>query len=281
MTDPSFKALQNWLHSLITTRGNFNQKVFLTEAQHQLNAQNIVAERRDVDIYSRLHVYTSGYVLRLLECLKADYPLMEKFMTASAFEHFAKAYIQYKPSTSYTLFDLGGGFPDFLAATRPKNVPKEQALMFDFPYALALYERTCLEVLRAKGMEGKSKNINTDFFANTLFEVQTVQVTPCLRCLELQFPILEFVRALKKEETVEIPPYQETYIALTRENFYLKAFTLEPWQFHFLQAAQEPITTNEAITIAAAKTNLSKGKLLADLLFFLPMAYENNLLMKN
>lgn len=281
MTNSNLKTLQEWMQTLLTNRGNFQQKLFLTEAQFQLNAHKVIAQRQGLDAHARLRVYATGYVLRLLECLRADYPLLQAFMTDSVFNTFGQAYIEYHPSSSFTLFDLGANFPAFLAATRPQNIPENQAAAFDFPYALALYERACLDVLRAKGLEGQLYQKNFSTFSNFLFEHErNIQAASCLVCLELDYPVLSVVQALKNNEIPEVPNFQKNYLALTRIQYRLKVMELTDWQYHFLMACKTTTTVMEALNYCHQKTRISVSELLAELMFFIPMAYDSALLME-
>ena len=58
----------------------------------------------------RLEIYAGAYYARLLECLRAEYPIMAEAMGTELFDEFAVEYLQRYPSHSYTLNDLGGQF---------------------------------------------------------------------------------------------------------------------------------------------------------------------------
>jgi len=277
MSKPDLLHLQNWLNSFITTRGNLQQKAYLASAQHQLLPEQVVANRRGVGAYDRLRIYANGYISRLKECLCADYPLLRQFMTEPVFDHFATAYIVYKKPNSYTLFDLGSDFPQFLLDTQPKGV-QESNPAFALPYALAVYERTFLKVYRAKGLEQQDVDTASDTFS--FFGMTMLQAAPSLACIELDFPILEVTAALYQKEVPHIPEPQKTYLAISRKNYRVFTNTLEPWQYYFLKATTEPISSHQAVTISAEQSSKPVEEILAELLFFLPMAYDNWWLIK-
>ena len=87
--------------------------------RHGLSAEDVVAERRGLSARERLAVYTGGYVLRLLECMRADFPVLRGFIGDSVFDAFAKAYVITMPPVSHSLYDLGADFPRFLRLTLP------------------------------------------------------------------------------------------------------------------------------------------------------------------
>ena len=71
-----------------------------------------------------LAIYQRGYILRLTKCLAEQFPALCQALGAPLFEQFAKRYLQQCPSDSYTLYELGRRFADFLAQDRPdKDAP--------------------------------------------------------------------------------------------------------------------------------------------------------------
>ncbi len=273
MDKPNLLHLQNWLNSFITTRGNLRQKAYVTVQQHQLLPDQVVANRRGVGPYDRLRIYANGYIARLKECLCADYPLLRQFMTEAVFDHFATAYIVYKKPNSYTLFDLGNAFPQFLLATQPQRTAGENDSFLALPHALALYEQAYLKVYRAKGLEQEVVAHPPDTFM--AFGMTMLQVAPSLVCIELAFPVLEMTKALHQKELPNIPKPKQSYIAISRKNYRVFSTPLEPWQYYFLKAANEPITSHQAAHISAEQSGKRVEEILAELIFFLPMAYDN------
>jgi len=275
--------IQEWMHDLITDSGDIRNKLLVAEEEKQLSIFDVIAFKKNIPVLSRLQVYTSGFEIRLLECLRADYPLLRKFMTDAVFDHFSRAYLHFRKPSSYTLFELGADFPSFLNTSKPQNLPEAQQDIFEFPYAIACYERAFLESTRAKGTENESPDKLLDSLEEGLsfFEMPMVKVVPCLRCLVLDFPIDAFIKALKKEEEIPaIPQRAKSYLAITRQAYRMKIVKLESWQYHFLTTAQEPIYAHEAARITAEKLGEKPGKLIADVMFFLPQAFQDNMLTK-
>ena len=71
----------------------------------------------------RLAIYGSAYYLRLLECMREEFPATAHALGEETFDGFAAAYLQQYPSRSYTLCQLGTHFARFLVETRP---PRER-----------------------------------------------------------------------------------------------------------------------------------------------------------
>lgn len=271
------------MHTLITDRGDLRSKLVVAQQEQQLSIFDVIAFKKNIPPLSRLQVYTSGFEIRLIECLRADYPLLRKFMSEAVFDHFARAYLHFRKPSSYTLFDLGADFPAFLKASAPKNISIEQQDQFDFPYALATYERAFLESTRAKGTETDVSNNELDLQENSLsfFEMPMIKTPPCLRCLVLDFPLESFINTLKTTTTIPaIPKREKSYLAITRKAYRMNIIALEAWQYHFLMASGTAIAAHEAARLAAQKLNQAVGPLIADSMFFLPLAFQQNMLLK-
>src|SRR5688572_30115349 len=131
MTEQSLTRLQLWMKTVVTERGSLADKLETATQLHGLSIEEVVAAKRDLSAQKRLNIYTSGYVARLLECMRADFPALRRFVGEPVFDAFAKAYIVTEPSHSPSLFDLGAGFPRFLDQTKPAN--SEMGAFLDLP----------------------------------------------------------------------------------------------------------------------------------------------------
>ncbi|PZF71963.1 HvfC/BufC N-terminal domain-containing protein [Taibaiella soli] len=268
--------LQHWMKTIITSGGALPYK--LQKAQHHfsLTEDDVVLATDKASIHERLNVYTSGYVLRLLDCMYADFPVLRKFLGEDLFDHFAKAYLAFHPSTSFSLYDLCAGFPAFLERTKPTaQVAEEQQAFLDLPIALAMLERTVHEVLRIAGTEERISFQEDLSVEMMLFQPLTIQANPCLRLLELSFPVLPFYHAIQREEEYDLPEPKQSFVAVCRKNYRLHAEPIQEWQFHFLRTCTAAISLTEATQIAASKTGLDASALLAELYIWLPVLLHN------
>src|SRR5215510_5203215 len=148
MTEQSLGLLQLWMKTVVTERGSLREKLESAAEQHGLLIEEVVAEKRGLSAHERISIYTSGYVARLLECMRADFPVLRRFAGDSVFDAFAKAYIVTEPPHSPNLFYLCADFPKFLEETKPAQ---ETIPLLDVPPEIARLERARTEVLRARG----------------------------------------------------------------------------------------------------------------------------------
>jgi hypothetical protein len=273
MTAPPLSALQAWFMTAILTPGGVGRGLALARARHGL-AEHEVLRMKD-GAGSRLHVYADGYVLRLLECMRADYPVLCKVMGRELFDFFAKAYVWRHPSRSTTLYDLGAGFADFLVQSQPAGADAEAAQRFAFPAQLARLERALAEASRAPGLEGRTAP-TIDALSLLSGADAAVGLAPCTRLLALSFPLHAYWQqvagAPDDAPAPPMPAAEPTYIAVGRLHYRVGMHALAPWQFHFLQAAAARAPARECALDAARACGLPAGRVLADALLWLPLA---------
>jgi hypothetical protein len=282
MNRQGIEQLQYWMKELITTQGSMEHKLQRAEQKYLLNEAEVVAETRHVSIYARMNVYTSGYVMRLMECICADFPVLQQFMGDDVFNQFAKASLLWSPSTSYSLYDLGTTFIAFLSATRPKGIAEDdpQSVYLDLPVAIAKAERARHEVIRAKGMEGTGSVALELFPDDILFYGNSIiiQTPPCIRLLESKFPLKKFFEEMQRGETYTLPEPRQTFLAISRVSYRLTDEEIEEWIFVLLKKCVAPVSLTAAIADTSSVTGMPPSALLAELCIWLPILQEKGFL---
>jgi hypothetical protein len=261
---------------VVTERGGLPEKLQSAAEQHGLNIEDVVAEKRGLSAHKRLSIYTSGYVLRLLECMRADFPALRNFVGDSVFDAFAKAFIISEPPESHSLFDLSARFPQFLEETKPKNSPlhAQLSVLLDLPPELARLERARVEVMRAPGTENDPLRAEPFSPLSIFSEDVRLQATPCLRLLQLKFPLVDFLRRLDQSERPEPPVPAVSFAAIGRSNYRIKIEEVTDWQFAFLNACACPVSLYFAAQSAAEESGKESAFVLAELVMWLPVAIE-------
>ena len=276
MTDQPLDLLQHWMKTVVTERGSLSEKLQSASEQHGLSIEDVVAEKRGLSAQTRLSIYTSGYVLRLLDCMRADFPALRNFVGDSVFDAFAKAYIINRPPRSPSLYDLSADFPQFLEETKPQKSPLDAQLssMLDLPSELARLECARAEVMRAHGTENDT--VRAEPFAPfAIFnEDITLQATPCLRLLELKFPLVDFLRRSDQGERPEPPTPRISFAAIGRSNYRIHMEEVALWQLAFMKACEHPTSLYSAVQHAARESGKETASVLAELVVWLPIAME-------
>ena len=279
--DQKLILLQNWLKAVVMTPGYMPQKLGRAKQLYGLSETDVVADQGKASVYARLNVYSSGYLLRLLDCMYADYAISKKFMGDEVFDSFAKAYLLYHPSTSFTLYDLGKAFPSFLAKTRPPVVPGDNGDLDDFmdlPIALTKLERARQEAMRAPGTEGDVHRDEEISIQNVFFNIVKVSTPGCLQLLELEFPMIQFFTSVYRDLDYELPSPQKTFMAVSRKSFKVTMTELTETQYILLSICQTEPNLYDAITATAVRCEVSTSALLADVYLWMPLFQKNGLM---
>ncbi|MGF7040605.1 DNA-binding domain-containing protein [Mucilaginibacter lappiensis] len=278
--DQKLALLQNWLKTVVMTPGHLPQKLGQARHLYALSEMDVVANEGKASVYTRLNVYSSGYLMRLLDCMYADYPISKKFMGDEVFDSFAKAYLLYHPSTSFTLYDLGKAFPLFLAKTKPQGMVGDDQQLQDFmdlPVALTKLERARQEAIRAPGTEDDTQRDQGINIQDILFNIVKVSVPACLQLLELEFSMIRFFTAVYRGEDYELPSPQKTFLAVSRKNYKVTMTELTETQYILLTVCQTEDNLYDAITTTASLCKVSASILLADVYLWIPLFQKNGL----
>ncbi len=267
--------LQNWLKTVVTAPGYLPHKIQQAQLLYQLNENDIVSDQGKASVLDRLSVYSSGYILRLLDCMAADFPVLQKFIGEEVFNSFVKAYLFYHPSTSFTLYDLGKSFPEFLSRTKPQEASDEEAQFLDLPIALAQLERARQEAMRAPGTEENDSHLHDISIEDIMFQSMNIAVPQCFQLLELTFPMKYFFEAVYRDEAYDLPLPAKTYMAVSRKNYRIVMEELMEWQYVFLKECAVPVNLYSAIASTATLCQIPSATLLADIYLWLPFLQSN------
>ncbi|HYG16525.1 MAG TPA: putative DNA-binding domain-containing protein, partial [Bacteroidia bacterium] len=173
------------------------------------------------------------------------------------FTAFADDYLQVYPSESYTLGDLGGRFPQFLEETRPdRGLPAEQREDWpDFMIELARLEYDLLNIF-------EYKDINEYIYADNQTPDDQLYLTGNFHLYAFRFPVNQYFQAVQRGDNPPLPHAQQSFLAITRKNYQLGMFNLNPGQYHFLQfLKQHPMPIQQALTGFAKDKSVEEIKL--------------------
>ncbi|MES2555797.1 MAG: putative DNA-binding domain-containing protein [Bacteroidota bacterium] len=282
MSDPNLPDVQHWFKTVLVGHGHLPEKMARAEALWNLRGEELIKGDERVSKETRIGIYTTGYMLRLLECMQADLPSLYAFWGESLFDLFGRAYLLQHPSQSHSLFELTAGYAGFLDQTRPPDEAIEEgsAIEYDIPAELVRMERARLAAILSKGTEGETIVPDLGFFSFFSGEKTLLEVHPAVQLLVQKMPLIDLYRQLMLGEEPSIPDYQTTYVAATRMQFKIQFFELTDWQYellHYLQANDAPTDLHEAIHQVASQTQRDKADLLSEVCLWLPNAVEMGL----
>ncbi|QDU61508.1 hypothetical protein Pan216_23690 [Planctomycetes bacterium Pan216] len=255
-TPRSLSAIQQWMQAVITHPAGVSMGADSDEARRHVDVgaehlESVIRRSKALTSAERLEVYADAYYLRLLDCLRSEFPALLYALGQEAFDEHAVGYLQAYPSQSYTLGFLGKSFPDYLRETRPADIPggPEEPNWPEFLIDLAALERTYAEVFDGPGIE-TSPQLTGDDLATVMRDhlaTARLEMAPCFRLVRFSFPVHEYASAVRHEESPEPPEPRETLLAVTRLHFVVRRFELTPVQFSLLTSLERESTVQEAV----------------------------------
>jgi hypothetical protein len=273
MADADLGVLQRWMLSAVTTPGGVREGVRIGRECYNLDVGDAVRSSNRLSAEDRLDIYARGYLMRLLECLRAEFPILLALVGDQVFELFATSYVWSRPSQSYSLYDLGAGFAAFLEETRPTSGAGAGSIEA-LPASLATFERARAEVYRAHGLENEAAHHTAEAF--TLIMSGASLCLPASVCLlQLAFDFTEAIAAASRGERPDMPPARETLYAIARSRYRVRAHVLQPWQFAFLRACgAEGAPLQVSCDSTARTTGREVAQVWVDLLVWFPAALD-------
>ncbi len=252
---PTLDRVQNWFMAAITHTDGVWQGVASADAQQHIHIApgeegSILTRSNALPALDRLAVYGHAYFARLLDCLREEYPVLKHALGDELFDAFASGYLQQFPSRSYTLFDLGTRFPQFLRETRPAlDISNPGPDWADFMIDLATLELAFNEVFDGPGIEGEHLLDQAAIMAiphDRLPDSRLIPA-PCLRLLAFRYPVHRYLAAVRRGEEALVPEPAETLLAITRRDFVVRHFELSAPSYAVLSAILNGQTLGEAL----------------------------------
>lgn len=277
MSDTAYNlnAIERWMRAVIMHPAGVQTGIASEEARRHLDVaagevEKVVTRSKALTASERLAIYSRAYHARLLECLRAEFPVLLHALGEELFNRFGLDYLERYPSQSYTLAHLGQRFPHYLQETRPdRDVPEPSRERWpDFIIDLATLEREFSEVFDGPGVESRQV-VTGDRLREVLqsadwTEVRLVAV-PCLRLLSLRFPVNTYFVAVRQKGNPDLPEPVDTFLAITRRDYDVFLHELSRQRYELLSALICGESVAHAITLAAKITCSNHDQVAADL----------------
>jgi hypothetical protein len=220
--------------------------------------------------FERLEIYNRQYWFRLVDAVSEDFQALNAMLGAKRFNALVLAYIRENPSTSWTLRDLGGKLPDWLAG-HPEFTGKRHLLAIDIARLEAAYveafDRKKVDPLCAEDIQGLGPDAR-------------ITLQPHIQLLELRYPVDELVMAVHRDtpETdivsnaamarnqrnrVPLPPMHRTTIFLAVHRFDDLVYyrRIEREAFRMLSALRNGSSISDAIESAFSGSDFAEEHL--------------------
>jgi hypothetical protein len=138
--------------------------------------------------FERLEIYNRQYWFRVIGAVSEDYPALHAVLGQKRFDALVLAYLRENPSTSFTLRDLGGKLPTWIAG-HPDLTGARHKLAVD----VARLEWAYVEAFDSASLPP----LSAAQFAN-LLPGSVLSLQPHLQLLDLSYPVDEVVLAVRQ-----------------------------------------------------------------------------------
>ena len=270
-TPAQLDRLQCWMQTVITHPDGITSGINSTAAQSTIgvtadDVEQVISRSQALSSIDRLAVYGNAYYARLIGCMAAEFPATQHAVGEEAFSGFVFGYLQESPSTSYTLGDLGDGFPDYLDRSRPPRESDEPDWA-DFLVDVARLERLYSDVFDGPGEEHAEKLTAEDLQAIPPDQWGDLRLITAdsLRLIEVRFPVQEYISVVRKGDDVIVPSPQTTQLAVNRREYIVRRRTMEELPFDLLGRLQQKTPLGDAIADAVTATDAATENLEARL----------------
>ena len=274
----NLSQLQTWLQSVIMHPGGVVEGIRDEGTQRSLaiepeQIESVIDRSHNLTSVERLEIYARAYYARLIECLQAQFPMLARAVGDDLFGAFAVDYLRRYPSQSYTLGELGSRFVRFLQETRPnEQAAIDAAENEDAPWPDFLIDLAELEWHFSEVFDGPGAEQEPPLDANALAAIPPdrwaaarLTCVPCLRLVEMRYPVHLYWRALRDHEEAVPPLPAETWLAISRRNYIVRHLELSRPAFMILGGLQTGLTVGEAIGHAANALPADADSAVADL----------------
>ena len=198
----------------------------------------------------RLAIYQRAYLTRLIECLRAEFPMLCRAFGQELFDDFATSYLVQHPSASYTLAELGKQFSDHLSQmASQERVPRE---WYDAIIELAQLEWMTAEVFNGLGTE-QLPPLDFQQLVPDAWDTLALSLAPCVRLIEFQYPVHAYYRSLRTDADAAPPKSVQTFLVISRLDYTVRHHAVNESLFTLLRSLQTQSNLMTAISAAAAQ----------------------------
>lgn len=199
---------------------------------------------------TRLRIYQHAYRARMLHSFHETYPGLLHALGVELLDAFALDYLLCNPPRHYSLNRLADGFAEYLRATRPG----ENEVWASFIVDLAAFEGALLVTSEAEGLElafPSGARTPRRWDGNAVLAMRPHR-PPCVQLLRCQFPVSDYVKAVRSGEAPDFPEPRACALALTRVDYRFAVRELAPVQWELLARLRDDTSVSDALTEVSA-----------------------------
>ena len=196
----------------------------------------------DDDRRERLGVYRFGYLARLINALKNDFPHASKFLEP-VFPKIVHHYVHLQPSSFYNITRMRDAFPEFL--TRVTGVEN-----LSFAVELARVDRAIGEVGDARQTE-PAQLADWERVADRDWNHLKVTMLPASQILSLKHPVDLYMSSPDPEPEPEWLLRSDSWLVMYRYNYRVFRINLDRREYALLRLVRKGLPLGQALRMTS------------------------------
>jgi len=244
MTSPSLHDLQRWVQTVTThpdgVRKGAKKMATLRGALRGRQIQQIVERSQQLTAAERVSIYADMYFIRLIDCLRNDYPVLLKILGDEHFEALCRSYLVKCPPRHYSMNHLGAEFPNFLKRTKERIA--HRAIL----YEIAAVERAIEEVFDAR----EETPLSVDELLSIKPRQWLAMRLKCSEALQLfrcDYPVNTVIESIKTGKAPSFPKRSPSCLAVYRNDYTVWRLDLDEWKYSLLTSLKKGLELGAAI----------------------------------
>ncbi|MEN8107743.1 MAG: DNA-binding domain-containing protein [Pseudomonadota bacterium] len=239
------ERMERWMQAVFTHPDGAEAGLQSAEAQKCIPTSiealdELVLPSKSLTAEERLSIYANMYYWRLIDILVDEFPTVHHLLGPEQFTVVVKDYLERHPSTSYTLNHLSSRFAGYIEE-EVRDLPHRE-----FIAAVARVERAMEDVFDESYAEPVTIDDLGSLSVEGLGDIH-LQIIPALRLLELDYPVNNYITAVREDRHMDIPLPAKTYIAVYRSNYKPWRVDLEPQRYALLSSLKQGKSLREAL----------------------------------
>jgi hypothetical protein len=225
-------------------------------------AEAIIKPNDRLSSLERLEIYSRSYWYRVLDSLVEDFPGVRAVVGVREFHAMTRDYLVVRPSTSFTLRNLGSRFVEWLAHN-PNRIQPYEALVMDMAR---------LEWAHIEAFDGAEKPTVTPEGWARAGENAVLQLQPYIRLVASQFAVDDLLLEIRKLENSNpkianwrrkrLPEIrrERSFIVVHRVEYSVCYRRVDREAFQLLQALQAGKNLGEALESAFSGSKVPEDR---------------------
>ncbi|MBK7645163.1 MAG: putative DNA-binding domain-containing protein [Planctomycetes bacterium] len=236
-TPRELDGLERWFQAEILRPHTRKRAAAQPAARHLLPSRALSAAER-------IGIYQSAYMLRLLECMRADFPGVHALAGEKRFARLVSGYLERHPSRHWSLNPLGKDFARYLEREAPRG-PRIALLA-----QLAQLEWNMQVVFEAPASESLAGDALASIAPESWARTRLVPIE-ALRLLSFDYRCNAIASAVRRREPLPPLGRKRSFVAVYRKEWTVWRMDLDALQFELLASLCRGRTLARALEDAA------------------------------